>query len=210
MERYQAVVRRYLTKAVGPDAAAELVQEFAERVLEGRYHNADQTRGRFRDYLKTCLFRLVADYRRKQAQTKTVRLPDEGWEPADYRSAPSAADEEEWRQAWRQALIDRSFETLRRDKDRVLYKVLQLRRDQPECSGQQAADVLAAAIGKPVTAGWVRKKLMTARQRFADLLLEEVAKSVEPPTLARVTEELADLNLLHYCGPRLKHATRDK
>jgi RNA polymerase sigma factor (sigma-70 family) len=204
VERYEGVVRRYLTKAVGAEAATELVQEFAERVLEGRYRNADPARGRFRHYLKTCLFRLVSDYRQRQTRTGMARLPDQGWEPADYRTAPESAEEQEWCQSWRQALVERSLDALRRGKDHVVYLLLRFRMDQPDCSAQQAAEVLSAKIGKEVTAGWVRKKLMTARKRFAELLLEEVAKSVDPPTLDRVTDELADLNLLHYCAPIMK------
>jgi hypothetical protein len=149
------------------------------------------------------LFRLVADYRERQARTKMARLPDQGWEPADHRAAPESADEKEWRQTWRQALIDRSLDALRREKDQALYLLLRFRMDQPDCSAQQAAEVLSANIGKQITAGWVRKKLMAARRRFAELLLEEVARSVDPPTVERVTDELEDLNLLHYCGPLL-------
>jgi hypothetical protein len=45
---------------------------------------------------------------------------------------------------------------------------------------------------------------MHARRRFAELLLEEVARSLDPPTLERVTDELAELDLLDYCRPLLK------
>lgn len=205
-ERYESVVRRYLTKAVGAEGAAELVQEFAERFLEGRYRNADPDRGRFRDYLKTCLFRLVADHRQSQARNKIARLPEKRWDPADRRPAQDTA-EEEWRQSWRQDLIDRSLEALRgleQGKDRFLYPVLRFRMDQPDLPSQEAAEVLSRQIGKPVTDGWLRKKLMQARHRFAGLLLEQVARSVNPPTIERVTDELSELKLLHYCGPLLK------
>ncbi len=200
VERYEKVVRRYLIKPVGAEGAAELVQEFAGRMLEGRYRNVDKSIGRFRDYLKTCLFSLVADYRKKQAQTKAEQLPDQ-WEPADHRTNEDA--DEEWRLTWRQDLIDRTLESLKRldrRQDQFLYPVLRLRMDQPDLTSEQAAAVLSERIGKPVSDGWLRKKLMQARQRFADLLMEEVARSVNPPTLERVTDELTDLNLLHYCG----------
>ncbi len=44
------------------------------------------------------------------------------------------------------------------------------------------------------------------RAKFADLLLEEVAASLEPPTRENVEEELRDLDLLPYCQPALKRA----
>jgi DNA-directed RNA polymerase specialized sigma24 family protein len=205
VERYAGAVRHYLTKAVGPEAAADLVQGFAARLLQGRYRKADEAVGRFRNYLKTCLFALVADYRKGQAQAKVQHLPA-NWEPADPRGANDAA-EEEWRQAWRQDLIDRALDALRRldqGKDKFLYPVLQFRMAQPELPSPEAAQLLSERLGKPVTDGWLRKKLMQARQRFAGLLLEEVARSVHPPTPERVTDELTDLKLLHYCGPLLK------
>jgi RNA polymerase sigma-70 factor (ECF subfamily) len=205
VERYEGVVRRYLTKAVGPDGAAELVQEFATRVLEGRYHNAQPAKGRFRDYLKTCLFALVNDYRKSQVRARIQSLP-EGHEPADYRTGEDPA-EDDWRRTWRQDLIDRTLESLRRldqGKDRFLYAVLRLRMEQPDLPSDEAATLLSERIGKQVTDGWLRKKLMRARQRFAGLLLEEVARSVDPPTRERVTDELTELNLLPYCGPHLK------
>ena len=39
----------------------------------------------------------------------------------------------------------------------------------------------------------------TPRARYVDLLLEEVAASLEEPTVDRLGEELADLGLLEYC-----------
>ena len=66
-QRYSGVVYRYLLGAVrDPDAAAELSQEFALRILRGAFHRADPSRGRFRDYLKTALIHLVDDYHTAQ------------------------------------------------------------------------------------------------------------------------------------------------
>jgi DNA-directed RNA polymerase specialized sigma24 family protein len=205
VERYERIVRHYLTRAVGPEAGAELVQEFATRMLEGRYHNVNDAVGRFRVYLKTCLFGLVADYRKRQAKGKMQRLP-EHWEPVDPLESDAAA-EEEWRKSWRQALIERTLDALRQlnqGKDKFLYPVLQFCMAQPELSSQEAAALLSERISKQVSAGWLHKKLMHARERFAGLMLEEVARLVHLPTLERVIDELIDLNLLRYCDPLLK------
>jgi hypothetical protein len=204
VERYEGVVRRYLTKALGPEDAAELVQEFAARMLEGRYHKVEAASGRFRNYLKTCLFALVAEYRGKQARGKVQSLP-EGSDPADSRARLDPS-EDEWRRSWRQDLIGRTLESLRqldRGKDRFHYPVLRLHIDQPELCSAEAAAQLSEHIGKAVTAGWLRKRLMQARLRFAGLLLDEVAGSVNPPTPERVIDELTDLQLLEYCKPFL-------
>jgi hypothetical protein len=206
VERYERVVRRYLTRApdVGPEDAAELGQEFAIRMLGGRYHNVQAANGRFRDYLKTCLFALVAEYRKRQACAKMQSLP-EGHQPADYRTMKDPA-EDDWRNTWRQDLLDRALDSLRRldqGKDRFLYAVLRIRMDQPDLPSHEAARLLSERIGKEVTDGWLRKKLMRARQRFAGLLLEEVARSVDPPTRERVIDELTELKLLQYCDSLL-------
>ena len=59
VERYGPAVRRYLRAAVPADAADELAQQFFVDLLAGKYRHAEPTRGRFRDYLKTSLFRRV-------------------------------------------------------------------------------------------------------------------------------------------------------
>jgi len=46
--------------------------------------------------------------------------------------------------------------------------------------------------------------LHRARQKFAALLLDEVAHSIERSTAEQVAEELADLGLLDYCQPALE------
>src|SRR5258708_7511873 len=66
--RYHDAVYRYLCARVGDgDAAGELFSRFAERVLEIHpfLQRADQKKGRFRDYLKTVLQRMVIDYFRE-------------------------------------------------------------------------------------------------------------------------------------------------
>ncbi|MCI0685557.1 MAG: hypothetical protein L0Y71_25945 [Gemmataceae bacterium] len=207
VERYAGAVRRYLSKAVGLEAAADLVQDFAQRVMEGRYHNAGKSPGRFRDYLKTCMFALVADYRAKQARAKMQPLPEK-WEPADHRVA---SDEEDWRRSWRQDLIDRTLDLLQREdrrQDRFRFAVLRLRMDQPELSSQKAAALLSERIGKPVSDGWVRRRLMEARERFGELLLESVAESVNPPTPENIADELAKLDLLDYTSSFVKRLRR--
>src|SRR5689334_5970041 len=69
LERYGKPVYRYLRAAVGdPDVADELYQEFALRLVRGDFHNARPDRGRFRDFLRTCLSNLITDHRRKLAR----------------------------------------------------------------------------------------------------------------------------------------------
>jgi hypothetical protein len=56
---------------------------------------------------------------------------------------------------------------------------------------------------RPFTDAGIRKTLQRARQRFAELLFEEVASSLESRELDDVEEELIDLELLPYCRSAL-------
>jgi RNA polymerase sigma-70 factor (ECF subfamily) len=61
------------------------------------------------------------------------------------------------------------------------------------------AEHLSAALGKPVNAAWVRQNLHRAREKFAELLVEEVLHTLERPTAEQLEEELIDLALFEYC-----------
>jgi hypothetical protein len=58
---------------------------------------------------------------------------------------------------------------------------------------------LSVPLGKTVDAGWVRKQLHFARQRFAALLIEAVKQTLDAPTHDGVVQELIDLELYEYC-----------
>ncbi|MBY0229067.1 MAG: hypothetical protein K2W96_07300, partial [Gemmataceae bacterium] len=53
--------------------------------------------------------------------------------------------------------------------------------------------------GKPATADCVRKWLLLAREKFAGILLREVAATLRDPSPDSVEEELIALELHSYC-----------
>src|SRR5262245_47153551 len=64
LDRDGGAIRRYLTACLRDrEEAEELFQEFAVRFLNGDYRRADPRRGRFRDYVKTVLFHMLARHR---------------------------------------------------------------------------------------------------------------------------------------------------
>jgi RNA polymerase sigma-70 factor (ECF subfamily) len=65
------------------------------------------------------------------------------------------------------------------------------------------AEQLRGPLGKAVTADWVRQTLHRARDRFAELLVDEVTQTLRSPTRAELEQELSDLHLLDYCKPAL-------
>jgi hypothetical protein len=84
------------------------------------------------------------------------------------------------------------------------HTVLRFRAEHPEMRSEEMAAQLSGRLNKPLTAEGVRQTLRRARDKFADLLLDEIAASLEAPTLEQVEEELAELNLLEYCRPALE------
>src|SRR5262245_31440030 len=60
ISRYHDAVERYLRlKIRDRHLADEVLQEFWTKLLQGKLAGADQNKGRFRDYLRTVLHRLI-------------------------------------------------------------------------------------------------------------------------------------------------------
>jgi RNA polymerase sigma factor (sigma-70 family) len=205
MQRYCGAVYRYLLGITrDPDAADDLAQEFAIRFLRGDFQRADPGRGRFRDFLKAALRHLVVDHhRRKRAEPGRVAVDDVS---PDALAEPPAEPDDGFLETWREELLARAWEGLvevERRTGQPYHAVLRLRAEQPELRSAQMAERLSAVLGRPLTAVGVRQTLHRARDQFADLLLEEVARSLPRPTREALEEELVELKLLEYCRPAL-------
>lgn len=195
LERYGGAVYRYLLGAVrDPDAAADLTQEFAVRFLRGDFHRADPDRGRFRDYLKTALIHMATDYRRdRQRQprpldpgTPAPELPD------------SLDDDAMFLESWRTELLDRTWEALAAAHP-TQHAALLTRVNDPDLPSPEVAERISGVLGRPLTAAAARKALQRAHGQFAELLVEEAARSLGESTTAELEAELTALDLLRYC-----------
>src|SRR5262249_49748963 len=117
-----------------------------------------------------------------------------------------AEREDAFRTEWRDELLTRTWEALaasEKEQGQPFYTVLRFRADHPDLHSADMAEQLAGPLGKTLTAAGVRKTLERARDRFADLLLEEIAQTLEEPSRARLEEELIDLGLLEHCKAAL-------
>jgi len=143
---------------------------------------------------------LVSEYHRARKRRPAPLSPDAP-EPAAEDSAFD--DDRAFIASWREELLERTWQALA-EANPAFYTVLLHRIDHADASSAQMAEQLAARLGKAVNAAWVRKTLQRAHEKFADLLVEEVARSLETAEPEALREELEVLELLKYCGAALE------
>jgi RNA polymerase sigma-70 factor (ECF subfamily) len=202
--RYSSAVYSYLMGAVRDrDVADDLFQEFALRLMRGAFRRADPRRGRFRDFLKTALGHLVTDHYRRQVHSPRPYqdIPDPATDPSTLAEA-----EERFSAEWRAQLLDRAFAALEEFEQRTgqpLHTLLHFRVEHPDLPVADMARQLSGQLGQEPAAAWIYKHLHNARQKFADLLVAEVARTLDQPCVEQLGEELAELGLLQWCQPAL-------
>jgi len=207
IQRYQGAAYRYLLGAVrDADAADELFQEFALRVMQGAFGRADPQKGRFRDYLKTTLFHLVIDHQRGPRH-RAHPLDLDVVQPAAPAWDPAEADRQ-FEASWRDELLARAWNSLaeaERQGGQPYSSVLRFRVDHPEASSAEMAARLTEQLKpeRPCTETGMRKTLQRARERFAEALVDDVAGSLGQSTPEQLEQELIDLGLLSYCRSEL-------
>lgn len=210
IDRYGDAIQRYLLGAFRDQAAADdAYQEFALRFLKGDYQSADPDKGKFRSFLKTVLYRLVIEHHRGQKRRKAPQMASEFPEPAVI---DNAANDETFRQTWRDEMLKRAWQALQvveRDSGRPVYTVMRARVDQPELGSPELATLLSEQMGKTVTAANVRVMLHRSRDEFAKCLFREVEETIDQPRREVVEEELIELGLLEYCRPALERMDKE-
>src|SRR5262249_3581517 len=160
------------------------------RFLKGDFSRVDPERGRFRSYVKSTLHNLLMDFHRRRKH-QPQPLPAEVEEFAD----PSQHDfdlDRPFLDCWRDEILSRASERLAVHQERTgqpFHAVLRLRADNPSMRSQEMSERLSSALGKPVTAGWVRQNLRRARDRFVEFIEAEVAHSLGNPTVEERDEE---------------------
>jgi len=211
LERYGGAVYRYLLGAVRDTSVAdELFQEFALRFLQGKFHAVAPDKGRFRDYVKAVLFNLVSLHHKQKN-----RLPFQ----AESQVLASAADTPEdqadldFNHSWRDELLARTWEALaelQKQTGSLYFTMLDYRTRHPQSDSAEMAVQLSRDLNKPLTAAGVRQTIHRARDKFADLLLEEVSRSLQTESVDDVEQEVIDLGLHSYCADAIKRRREAK
>ena len=204
--QYGSAIRRYLNARLRDTAAADDVyQDFAVKFVRGDFQNASPMSGRFRTYIRTVLFRQVADYYRQRKRRGDVQLDVQIVEPAD--SEDDEIRNQEFTQVWRDEMLKQAWDALydlETSSNKPWYSVLQLRVQNPKMGSADLARSMGEQLGKSVSSANVRVMLHRAREKFSVLLIETISSSLNATSADQIEEELADLQLLEYCQAALE------
>lgn len=190
ISRYHDAVERYLRlKLRDQNLADEVFQEFWTKLLTHKLAGADISKGRFRDYLRTVLHRLIIDHFRGR---KLQALP-----PGDLLDP--ATPDADYDRVWREAVIKRVWSRLETyeavtPKNRYA-SVLHLRVGNPDASIEEIAGKLGDRTGTKITPEAFRKTLQRARGKFLELLVQELRETIHPASDDDIEAEIYDLGL---------------
>jgi hypothetical protein len=193
--RYAPAIRAYLVALLRDEHEAdEAAQAFLLRMVEHGFGRVNPKQGRFRDYLKTAVRNAaLSRLRRKRPGPLTEVLAQ--------RLSDDSADAV-WLGDWQRCLLDRAWRALeahqRRAPGNLFHTVLRLSADHPDEDSAALAARASALAGRPVRADAFRKQLSRARRMFAEVLIQEVTRTLADPSPARVEEELIAVGLWPY------------
>jgi DNA-directed RNA polymerase specialized sigma24 family protein len=243
LKRYHKAVLKFLQRKLPDYEANMLASDFALAVMdcEKVLQKADRQHGMFRRYLQRVLGNWVIDHFRKDKRRKKREIAVEVEaavvdDPAD-RVSPEQAEI----QTAMQECLDRSLAELlkalrgngmKQWRDQLVARVLKLLADQeaeggppyhslvqlkterPELGGQDLADALSERAGRTISAANVRQMIHRQRERYAELLVEELARSLtqatrKPITPAMLEEKLIEMELFNtYAREALEKYTQ--
>jgi RNA polymerase sigma factor (sigma-70 family) len=188
-----AYVRR---RGYAPADAEDLTQAFFAWLLERNWlGKADQQRGRFRSFLLTSISNFLAnEWDKSRAQKRgggnVVSLQnseaESGWEPMDNFS-PEQNFEWRWALTLLEQVMDRLAAEFEEDGKAELFETL-----KPCLLGERTAQPYATLASKlAMTEGSVKVAVHRLRQRYRQLLRDEIANTVVQPE--EIEEEMRHL-----------------
>ena len=206
LDRYGGAIRRYLLAALrNREAADELFQEFALKFLRGDFKQVTPDRGRFRAFVKTVLYRMVVLHFREKGTRKEHHLPN--LPEQDFDSVtPSLVFEQQFLDAWRDDLLQKTWQALAEYESAgggPYHTVLRICAANPALDTKALAVKLTHELGKATSPGAGRVLVHRARDKFAQLLIDCIADSLETATYEAIESELIDLQLIDYCRDAL-------
>ena len=188
-----AFVRR---EGVAPEEAKDVTQGFFALILARKdFQSVRQEKGRLRSFLLASLKHFMANARRNAAALKrgggqvAIPLDDiEGRDQVEFDRGGTLSADLIYDRRWAFTLLDQVFARLREESQKSANPPLQeklttLLSDEPERASQ--ADI-SREFG--MTENAVKQALHRLRQRYRQLLREEIAQTVATP--AEIEDEL--------------------
>jgi RNA polymerase sigma factor (sigma-70 family) len=190
-QRYLPAIYGYIRGTLRNEHdAADLTQKFALKLCEGKFAKASPERGRFRNYIRTAVDNLITDHYRGRGMPN---VPEGAPEPI----APEVPPAGDFDQRWSEETLNRAWDALA-EADPNFHVVLKLKLEQ-KLRSAEIARRLTEQTGKPATEAGVRKTLQRANEKLANLLIDEVGRSIRSTDLTQIEEELRALGLHEYC-----------
>lgn len=198
--RYGSAIRKYLLALLkNPHDADEVSQDILARFLQEGFARASPDRGRFRDYLKVSVRNAALSQLRKK---HAIALPDAALQQLADPEEGQEAVERAWLAEWQRCILDKAWRGLdqheRRSPGNLFNTVLRISTDHADEDSKRLAERTAKQIGRPLTPEAFRKQLSRARHLFAQLLVDEVAVTLQDPTPEQVEEEMIEVGLLDF------------
>ncbi len=196
---YATAIQKYFAAIIkDPHDAEEAAQDFFLWVSQNGLPRAKRDRGRFRDYLKTVVRNAALNYLHRKRPPKHADFDLLHLLPDNTQPIP----DQEWLSQWRQCLLNRVWKRLKKHEQKspnnLCYTVLRLCALHPGEDSKTRAARLTQSSSHPLRAEAFRKQVSRARRLLAELLVEEIVKTLDNPLPERVEEELVDLGLMVY------------
>ena len=208
--KYNRAIRSYVGALLQNDEDAdEVAQDVLMRLLRGDFASADPKKGRFRDFLKVAVKNMVRKHWSGKQRRAGVNLDVAQVAAAQANDPIDAA----WDRQWQKSVLDcalRALENFERANPGCVYAtLLKLRAEHADADSPQLAELLSYATGKAWKPDATRQQLRRGRLRLAQLLVEEIAGSMNSPSADLIEAELIDLGLMEYVRPFLPSDWRE-
>ena len=111
LDIYGGAIRRYLIAALRDvEIAEDLFQEFALKFVNGDFRNVDPAKGKFRFFVKTVIYNLIALHHRKRKVRRERVLTDDL--QVETAAETTVGDDEVFLRSWRDDRMERTWQAL--------------------------------------------------------------------------------------------------
>lgn len=213
LDRYAPAIQSYFHALIkNAHDAEEIAQDFFLWVAQNGFPRATQERGRFRDYVKVAVRNAALNFinRKQRPLVRNGKKPRQDFSARiDDVPAPASTfiPDTEWVVDWRNCLMERAWKHLKElstaPEENLYHTALKLAVAHPEVDSKDLAAKASILLKRQIRPEAFRKQLSRARRYFAEILVKEVALTLDYPTPDLVEQELADLGLMAHVKPYL-------